>query len=353
MDTLKQLKDAVFQWAVVGAGPAGIAAVGRLIDSGILPEQILWIDPCFRVGDLGAYWSQVSSNTKVKYFNSFLQASTAFAYEYSGHCVLNDLDPEDTCTLSHIVEPLQWISEQLLKLVTHERGVVQQMNLLQRIWSLRIHDKIFQARNVILSTGAVPSNLNYPGVDIVPFEVAIDKDKLKSSINLNDTYAVFGSSHSAIIILRYLVDLGVKRVINFYRSPCRYAIDMGDWILFDNTGLKGETAQWARECIDGEMPQNLERYNTMAPNIARYLPECDKVVYAVGFEKRKNLLIGDYEDTQHNPHVGIIGPGLFGLGIAYPELKTDPFGSTESQVGLWKFMVYLNRVLPVWFKYHT
>ena len=64
-------------------------------------------------------------------------------------------------------------------------------------------------------------------------------------------------------------------------------------------------------------------------------------------------MIGNYEDTKHNPYVGIIGPGLFGFGIAYPELKSDPFGSVESQVGLWKFMVYLNKVLPVWFKYPT
>ncbi len=51
--------------------------------------------------------------------------------------------------------------------------------------------------------------------------------------------------------------------------------------------------------------------------------------------------------------MGIIGPGLFGLGIAYPELKTDPSGNTESQVGLWKFIVYLNKVLPLCFRYHT
>ena len=65
------------------------------------------------------------------------------------------------------------------------------------------------------------------------------------------------------------------------------------------------------------------------------------------------MSIGTYEHSQYNPHVGIIGPGLFGLGIAYPELKPDPFGSVESQVGLWKFMVYLNKILPLWFKYHV
>jgi thioredoxin reductase len=344
----------IYQWAVIGAGPAGIATVGKLLDQGIPADQILWCDPQFKVGDLGLCWSNVSSNTKVKYFTDFLHAATSFAYEsVSEQYALNDLNPEDTCTLKYVVEPLQWISDQLAKQV-HARSVtIHSMSLSHRVWSLNETAQTYKAQNVILATGAVPSSLNYPGVEVIPFDLAIDKEHLSTLVNLNNTYAVFGSSHSAIIIVRYLVEMGVKKVINFYRSPCRYAIEMNDWILFDNTGLKGQTAAWARNNIDGVLPKNLMRYNTTEPNIARFLPECDKVVYAVGFEKRKNIVIGDYEDTKHNPYVGIIGPGLFGFGIAYPELKADPFGSVETQVGLWKFMVYLNKVLPLWFKYHT
>ncbi|WP_233586824.1 FAD-dependent oxidoreductase [Legionella sp. km772] len=344
----------VFQWTVIGAGPAGIAAVGKLLDNGISADQILWCDPHFKVGDLGMYWANVSSNTKAKLFTDFLNASTAFAYEFAEeNFALKDLNPEETCTLKYVVEPLQWVSNHLLKQVDAQRTTIHSMSLSERLWSLHDGKQTYKTHNVILATGALPSNLNYPGVDVIPFDTAIDKERLGQVINRDETYAVFGSSHSAIIILRYLVEMGVKKVINFYRSPCRYALDMKDWILFDNTGLKGQTALWARENIDGVLPPNLVRYNTTEPNIARYLPECTKVIYAVGFEKRKNLVIGNYEDTKHNPYVGIIGPGLFGFGIAYPELKADPFGSVESQVGLWKFMVYLNRVMPVWFKYHT
>lgn len=343
-----------FQWAVVGAGPAGIAAVGKLLDSGTPPASILWVDPYFKVGDLGIFWRNVSSNTKVKYFNDFLFSIDSFSYKnVAANFPLHTLGTEDNCTLKYVVEPLQWISDQLIKKVEIQRVTINTMYLRDRIWSLCSGEQIFNAQNVILATGASPSSLNYPGVEVIPFDIAIDKEKLADIVNKDETYAVFGSSHSAIIIVRYLVDLGVKKVINFYRSPCRYAIDMNDWILFDNTGLKGQTALWARENIDGVLPSNLVRYNTSQPNIARYLPECDKIIYAVGFEKRKNIVIGDYEDTSHNPHVGIIGPGLFGFGIAYPEEKADPLGSVESQVGLWKFMVYLNRVMPVWFKYHT
>lgn len=343
-----------YQWAVVGAGPAGIAAVGKLIDHGVSPQEILWIDPQFKVGDLGQHWSNVSSNTKVKYFTSFLENALSFSYDQTASdFALNHLDPEVTCTLRYVVEPLQWVSDHLAQKVTAIQAVIHNMSLSKRLWVLKSDTQCFFAHKVILATGALPSSLNYPGLDLISFDTAIDQEKLAAVINKNETYAVFGSSHSAMIIVRYLVELGVKKIINFYRSPCRYALDMGDWILFDNTGLKGNTATWARDNIDGVLPDNLVRYNTSESNIARYLPECDKAIYAVGFERRNNIVIGDYEHAEHNPYVGIIGPGLFGFGIAYPELKPDPFGTLESQVGLWKFMVYLNRVLPVWFKYST
>lgn len=342
----------IAQWTVVGAGPAGIAAVGKLLDKGVAPKEILWIDPNFKVGDFGMLWSQVSSNTKVQFFLDFLHNVDSFNYKNAKtDFEINHLDPAATCTLEYMVKPLQWLTEQLKNQVVVEQTLIHTMFLSERTWSLCSDTQTYKSKNVILATGAVPSILNYPGVDVIPFDIAIDKSKLAQVVDANDTIAVFGSSHSAVILLRYLVELGAKKIINFYRSPCRYALDMGDWILFDNTGLKGQTATWARENIDGVLPSNLVRYNTTEHNIARYLPDCTKVIYAVGFEKRKSLVIGDYETDQHNPHVGIIGPGLFGLGIAYPELRADPYGTFESQVGLWKFMVYLNRVLPVWFRY--
>lgn len=341
-----------FEWAVVGAGPAGIAAVGKLLDQGVKPESLLWLDPQFKVGDLGSLWTNVSSNTTVQRFIDYLQDAASFNYQQvSQQFSLSRLAPHDTCTLSHIVEPLQWVSDQLRQQITSIATSIHSMSLTQRVWSLLSNNNHFQAKNVVLATGAVPASLNYAGIDILPFETAIDKNKLAEVINQEQVYGVFGSSHSAIIIIRHLVELGVKKIINFYRSPCRYAVEMGNWILFDNTGLKGQTAEWAREYIDGVMPANLERYIVSEQHIARYLPQCDQVIYAVGFEKRNNLLIGDYEQAQYNPHVGIIGPGLFGLGIAFPEKKSDPFGTVEAQVGLWKFMVYLNRVMPVWLKY--
>ncbi|WP_131781087.1 FAD/NAD(P)-binding protein [Legionella gresilensis] len=343
-----------FKWAVVGAGPAGIAAVGKLIDAGIEPEDILWVDPYFKVGDLGRLWSNVSSNTIVDKFNHFLYDSTAFNYHIIAEQFnLANLQKDKTCLLKEVVEPLQWITKQLCNKVVCKVGAIKCMIMDNKKWILSTESNKFIASQVILATGSVPATLEYPNVTNLPLEIAVDKQKLKKIIDLNFTYGVFGSSHSAIMIIRNLVELGAKQVINFYRSPCRYAINMDEWTLFDNTGLKGETATWARDYIDGALPSNLVRYNILAQDIHPYLATCDQVVYAIGFERRNSLTLNGLNYFSYDPHVGIIAPGIFGLGIAYPELKADPFGIIESQVGLWKFMTYLNKVMPVWLEYYV
>lgn len=342
----------VFQWAVIGAGPAGIAAVGKLLDNHVPPQSILWIDPHFAVGDLGQLWRNVSSNTKAKLFTNFLQEVVSFQYQTKASSfTLSQLDPEKTCTLKHVVAPLQWISDKLCHQVKAKKTTVHQLCLSSQHWAITTEDGLYTAQKVILAQGALPCSLAYSAVNSIPFPIAMDKEKLTKIINPNETYAVFGSSHSAIIILRYLTELGVKRIINFYRSPCRYAVELESGMLFDNTGLKGDTALWARKYIDGVWPDTLERYYLTPANISLYLPQCNKVIYAVGFERRKNILINHDEEASYDPQVGIIAPGLFGLGIAYPELKNDAFGQAEFQVGLWKFMLYLNKVLPIWFSY--
>ena len=344
----------VFQWAVVGAGPAGIAAIGKLLDAGIKPEAILWLDPFFTVGDLGRLWHNVSSNTTVKLFTKFLHDSPSFLYDKAPKdCQLNHLPQEKTCLLNHMARSLQWISDHLCKKITTAKAMITELKLSENIWHLHHDSTTYHAENVILATGAIADTLDFPDVETIPFDIAIDKTRLSNILNSEDTFAVFGSSHSAIMIIQSLVDLGVKKIINFYRSPCRYAVNMGDWILFDNTGLKGQTAEWARQHIDGVAPKNLHRLFSNEPTISRFLPECNKAIFAVGFKRRNTLTIEHYEHYHYNPHVGIIGPGLFGLGIAYPEIKPDYFGNMEAQVGLWKFMTYINKVLPVWFNYPT
>ena len=340
-----------FEWCVIGAGPAGIAAVGKLLDHDIPAQKILWIDDKFKVGDLGAKWYDVSSNTTVRLFLDFLNECRAFKFdERIQHFQLEKIDPPLTCKLINIIEPLQWISNHLLQHVATYQGVASRLAVKNRCWEIVVDKHKFNVSNVILAIGAEPDRLNHENVEEIILEDALNYSHLKQCCDNVNSVVVFGSSHSAIIIIRYLVELGVSRIVNFYLSPLKFALSMGDWTLFDNTGLKGTTADWARENILGKMPENLCRYQATKRNIRTYLDGCDRVIYAVGFHPRV-IKVAGMAELQHNVHNGIIAPGLFGFGIAFPKQTIDPFGNWEESVGLWKFMVHINTVLPIWLRY--
>lgn len=344
----------IYNWAVIGAGPAGIAAVGKLIDSGIAGDTIAWVDPAFTVGDFGTRWRNIPGNTQVELFIRFLNACKSFDYANASHDFeINHLDPAKTCELRVMAEPLQFVTENLKKRVAPVTAFAESIALKIRTWHIELNESNIEAKNVILAIGAEPKQLPFAALPVIPLSAGMDSTQILNYIDQNDTIGVFGSSHSAILVLKNLVENKVRKIINFYRSPLQYAVYLDNWILFDDSGLKGPTANWAREHLDGNLPDNLIRIYSSDENIEHQMPQCNKVIYATGFERRLKPVIQDLGHFKYIEQCGIIAPGLFGAGIAFPEAKYNPIGLLEHRVGLWKFMDYLNQVMPMWLKYHA
>lgn len=345
--TDKQLK----KWVIVGAGPAGIAVVGKLLDAGVNPFEIAWIDPAFKVGDLGQKWRTVSSNTKVGLFTKFLNACRSFHYD---DCPidfkLNHLPSEETCLLDAIADPLQWVSDRLKEKVSCLETMATEIaySNANNKWQIKtLENTSLYADKVVLAIGAEPSTLPLSGPSVISVEQMVDLNLLKKVCTSKDKVAVFGSSHTAIIALYNLTAIGAK-IVNFYRSPLKYAVDFDDWILFDNTGLKGYSAEWAKKNIEENKAPNLERMLVTDSRFQETFSTCNKVTYAVGFERRKSIILRPHQKLEYNKENGLIAPGLFGFGIAFPEGRYDQAGNYEYNVGLWKFMRYLENVLPMW-----
>jgi len=345
-------------WCVIGAGPAGIAVVGKLLDAHIPPREILWIDPAFQAGDLGTKWRPVSSNTKVRLFLDFLNACPSFHYrECPLDFELNSLPAQDTCSLHAIADPLLWVTKQLKDQVPFLHGMVDKLDQHPKGWLVRTNTgELIVAKKVVLALGADPKPLHLDAhgpKEKISLEEMVNLDTLRKVCSPKDTVAVFGSSHSAIIALYNLLEIGVH-VINFYRSPLKYAIYKDGWILYDNTGLKGYSATWAKKYMgkteDGKILDTLERVHVKSPQFTPQYDRCNKVIATVGFDRRRSLQLpsslGDHPPYDHTR--GQIAPGLYGIGIAFPEGAHDPEGNFEYRVGLWKFMDYLTRVLPTW-----
>jgi hypothetical protein len=210
--------------------------------------------------------------------------------------------------------------------------------------------------------------------ELLDLDIALKPSALEKFIPADKevTVGVVGASHSAILVLKNLLALAQQthptlRVRWFARSPTlKYAVYKDGWILYDNTGLKGEAAQFAREQLDGEKlvasdagkvitrvdcSGGLEQEEVA---MERELPHCDYVIQAVGFTRDElpsmkqlvefNNETGGFTD----PKTGSTVPGLFGAGIAFPEKVVDPEGNVEYAVGFFKFMKFLNRVIPEW-----
>lgn len=348
-------------WSVVGAGPAGICVMGKLLDAGVPGSHITWIDPEFKGGDIHKKWQSVSSNTKVGLFLDYLHACHSF--EYQGCPLsyeLNMLPRDHTCLLKHIALPLEWVANRLSTKVHCIQGMVDKLSPASNGWDLRIKTSentlcSVSSSKVVLAVGATPLSLplSFPHLQKISLKTMVDLDKLQEACSAEDTIAVFGSSHSAIIALYNLEKLKIPTV-NFYRSPLKYAVYKEGWILHDNTGLKGYSAEWAHKNIDdkpdGKILETLERYHIDSEVFSQKILKCTKIIEAVGFKRRETLNFPANLDLSHCPQTGRIAPNLYGVGIAFPQGAHDRAGNFEYRVGMWKFMDYVETVLPLWMK---
>lgn len=339
-------------WVIVGGGPAAIITTMLLLDIGTPAKNICVIAPVGG-GDLSLY-PGVSANTKNKLWVEFLSSFkiTQEINHPSIDRIFNGYAAEKEYSLQTIIEPLQVIFEYVTSKVSYVQDMVTSLYFHENNWRVGFSKGELVASHVVLATGSHPRKVPLPS-DIQVQEIslidALDKARLDAIVNNTDTVAVFGSAHSAILALKNLSELNVHNIINFYNKPIKYTVDMGSWYLNISSGLKGVTADWARNVLEQNPPKNLMRVLSTEENIKKLLPECTKVIHAVGFD-RNQINIKGHDTAQYNDTLGVIAPRLFGIGIAFPEKYIDPLGNVEHRVGINSFTEYALRVVPEWAK---
>ena len=256
---------------------------------------------------------------------------------------LQEVDPDETCALALIAEPLVWVTHHLRERVHVVQTTATSLSLQQRQWRIDTeHQEIVLRQRDSRRRGRSQEACPIPTSTRFPSRSPSTRKSLRTQPLDGATVAVFGSSHSSMIVLPHLLRHPVERVINFYRSPLKYAVYLDDWILFDDTGLKGRAAVWARENIDGEYPDRLERCWVSSPEFEEKLGRVRSCRLHRRLRAQKtagDTTVGRAGLQRNN---GILAPGLFGLGIAFPEYAEDPYGFGQYRVGLKKFMDYLN-----------
>lgn len=389
---------------VIGAGPAGVSLIEKLIDQLIYHNKenasILWIDPQFNSGRLSKY-IRVPSNTKVKRFLEYCSSGHTFKelwkkIPHNELTVLSSLDPDQGCSLGHVVETIQILTQGLQKyysdIVTSIVDTVTSLHYFSEknswIISTEKGDN-FESQFVFLATGSHPRSISecdntmislcnehLPSLTANPsakmfidLDYALDINKIKGMIDQSDTVLVFGISHSAMLVVMNLsmIPNPPKCVIQISKSSrsFKYAVDMGDWILYDNTGLKGQVAEWTKEYIDIPDPNKYLPYDyhllilddIISGSKSSILKSVTRIVLAIGYSRNSlptiqvnGQTIRDQDITYDNKSGKLDSlislPCMFGYGIAFPEKVIDKYGNKEDSVGMAKFAQYFSRIIP-------
>ncbi len=319
------------EWIVIGAGPAGIAGMGKLLDAGFSRSQLLWIDPQFKVGDFGSCWRYIGSNTPVESFTKFFRACSSFAYSNSNSdskpFLIDKIDPEKNCPLALVAEPLQKITNHLLEITNTRTDTVTRLIPIQNGWQVELTsgEKI-HTRKVLLAMGAAPKTLHFDNIPMIPLSDALNPFKLRKALFPEDTVAVFGSAQSSKSVLGHLSKINLKKKILFYRS---------------NTSFDRH--------IDEKDLEGFLSLKITPKNLLLHIPECTKIIYAIGFERRHIPIIGLPNNYDYDQDTGEIAPGIYGLGMAFPNILKHEMGLAEYRVAaLWPVMKRLSKLLPGW-----
>src|SRR5690606_8629236 len=104
-------------------------------------------------------------------------------------------------------------------------GCIQALDFVEDNWSVVVNDEHCMARHVVLATGSHPRSLDYPVGTEVPLDIALNKELLAQWVTENDSIAVVGGAHSAVLVMKFLSELSIARVLNFYQKPLVFPID--------------------------------------------------------------------------------------------------------------------------------
>lgn len=360
----------IFEYAVIGAGPAAICAIPNIIHTGVSGNDICWIDNKFNVGDFGTILSRGSSvpgNSRVQTYQNVNQA----IYQMVPACKpdhafeLDSLAPDYVCSIKVAAKPLQYITDRLRTIVHSQQGIVSDIitsNEGSNI-SIRISDdtvSTIMAKRVILATGSIPKTLELPSmhktIKIIDPNITFIQSEVTDYLQKNSDVkkvAVIGSSHSAALATMHLLKAGIP-VKQFMNKEYKFAAPAigphGEkYTMFDNTGLKGDVALFTRQLlndVNSEYQQKLMFHigkdrEDITQLLEANLFDCTHAIAAVGYQPSATLRINNIplSEYQHDSKTTeIIGVnGVFGIGIAFPEKKQAISGEIEFAVGVGKF----------------
>jgi pyruvate/2-oxoglutarate dehydrogenase complex dihydrolipoamide dehydrogenase (E3) component len=333
----------MYAFAIVGFGPAGMLALASL-PADIVANTLI-LEPHCAGGALVSQYGSVRANiTKAVIVAAFRKiarwSSTPMTH-------LEDYADNVCPPLCMAVKQMCVCSANDMRRASYFPQCMTKLEYTADCWKLHTPTRIFEAKKVIMCTGAVPKSLDLPHMQI-PLHIALAKEQLGMQVRPTDKVVVFGTSHSGTLILKNLKDLGCSQVVAVHRnvSPFIFARDG------HSEGIKQESAIIADEIIAGAWGVNKPRLINASnfDDLYRVLAQTDYVIYATGFEPHDKRFVrasGEECALKHNPETSTFDgvTNIWGFGIGYPALY-ESGGNKYPDIGFAGFIDAIKKALP-------
>jgi len=324
-------------YTIIGGGIAGLISVSVIYNK--YPNSIInWIDNKeFNGGDLIKY-SEVPANTPFKVLVEFIESIYSllgFKRSISEVC---DLIDGKIFKLGCLTKELIIISD-FIKTLPRIRTIndhIDKINYNNGLWELEGLKTKLKTEKLVLTIGCIHKKLNYniPEIDI---ETALNPIKL-NKLNIKEkNIVVFGNSHSGILVLKNLFDMGCQHITNIIKEPVRipYFNNNGTEV-YQESGIRGVGLNWVKKYLTPKNNTHIEIMNIDSVKNFNF----NYVVYSIGLKKRHleinyNGLIINSVDKFND--LGLISNNLYGLGVAYPSFY-NLNGDIEYEIGMGGFL---------------
>lgn len=343
-----------FKSIIIGTGPCGVLTAGLF--AGVHGKSALWVGDSQGVDAIGGRFNQYASvpgNTPVSSFEEAFRMVPLLAE----HTPKLSADADGTCPLGHVFPTLVDFSERIAQTCSTSFGTrvtALHLDTEARTWTVHTDtdSEPFQAANVIFVPGAVPRppppQSNHKIVNVLD---AVQPGHAALASLRSSAVSVVGNSHTAMLIVKNLIEAGVSQIRVFQKSPLRHAeTQPAGWTKYDGTGLKGSVSRWVKK-------QHFRgvSFVDVAPDqiTEELIDERDVVIWATGFVRGDNMpalvidgVVANHRYDEYDGYCGEIAPGLYGGGIGFPERWTDPEGYSEYRVGFNPpFVAHMTRIL--------
>ena len=334
----------MLDYIILGGGLSGIITLS-IIHNKYPSKTIGWIDNNnFTGGDLVKY-PEVPANTPYPVLVKFIEKiynNINFARSSDEICNLVD---NGIFKLKCLAKELKIISNHIrtLKNVTMINDYINRMEYIDNTWGVYGELNNYSSTRVVICNGSIHKKLNY-NIPAIPVEIALNPEKLRKLDIKNKKLAVFGNSHSGILILKNLYDLSCNHVTNIIKTSIKIPyMDENNIEIYQESGIRGVGLEWANKFMVPENKTNIKIVKYTDFDQASY----DYVIYSIGLVRRNlSIKINDTPliiDPAFN-ETGLLSKNLYGLGVAYPEYYILN-GDTEYKVGIGGFFQRATKIL--------